>query len=945
VPQNGFSGSVSVTTSGLPTGVTATPSPLAVSAGSPGTLTFSASSAATFQQAAVSISGTSGSLSANVTLQVSVTAKPVADPFIALGGNTAHGFYDVSRQLLFVTNPGLNELDVISGTDMSIKARIHVPAPWGIDQMADGKTLVLGSQAQAIVTVDENTYAVVQYPYSDPTQPHGIVFPNVVTLANGKVLMIGSIIGVDSNSIYDGGQFLYAWDSTANTFAKVEPTTPIANWEVDHLARSGDHKFAVFAADKFYVYSSDADSMTPTPLSTVNPTNDDYISGYAVNQDGSQIAVVTDYHANFFNGSLALLGSTVIPGPFQLDRTTVGFTPDGTKLLVQYNSPVAVEELDASSYAALGYVYADVTPDYDNNPSMVGVDANGNAYTTIDEGVRTVSLNQGLNPSPSNGNFAAPQCPVPVTAIPLNAATQIELSGADPYVNYYVGGQPATVSSDGTQITAPASSTAGPVDVECVDKYGNVNVALDAISYGVKPIGVSATLVSPSGTPLAAVYGFGFDPSVTETPTIAVGGTSAAITDNTAGPIALQESTFQVPNGSAGTSANVVVTSAVGTGTLSSGVTYSPKPTILQESGLLQLLFDTHRDVLYALKANAVDVLDASTLQWKTPLTLPSSGPAVAYDTMALSPDGSKLVLEGPSGSNYQFTVLDPDNVAAPAVLTYTPGITSSLSGSMAITEYNKALVTGFPPVEVDLSALTLKTVGVETGQVLRASPDGTLLCGADVESSGGAVHIIDPLTYATTTATYVSVFWGDMAVSPDDAHCAAIDVQGDSIGDGVGYFNTSAQWLNGNVGPEISEADSPGGIGGAYSPGGKVLVIPLEDSIEVWDTATGTLRARYMTPELLQGILGPENTVSPTMALDATGQTIFAISASGLTIMPLPVPLDQVPATTWPFGNHVGAKRAGATPGLAGLIRGRGPRATVAPKLEPTTISRRPLQ
>src|SRR5207249_10248608 len=36
--------------------------------------------------------------------------------------------------------------------------------------------------------------------------------------------------------------------------------------EVDSLARSADHKWAVFSADRFYLYSSDTDSLTGIPL-------------------------------------------------------------------------------------------------------------------------------------------------------------------------------------------------------------------------------------------------------------------------------------------------------------------------------------------------------------------------------------------------------------------------------------------------------------------------------------------------------------------------------------------------------------------------------------------------------------------------------------------------------------------------------------------------------
>ncbi len=181
--QYGFTGSVSVTVSGLPAGVTVSPASLSITSGDAASFDLSASSTAEIAQQAVSVTGASGALTANAPLQLTVMGVAVPDPFHPIGGVLVHGFYDESRQLLFATNPGLNELDVISGVDFSIKARVPVPQPWGIDQMADGKTLVLGTAAQELVTVDEDTFAVTQHPYAavDAGSFDSLFFPNVVS--------------------------------------------------------------------------------------------------------------------------------------------------------------------------------------------------------------------------------------------------------------------------------------------------------------------------------------------------------------------------------------------------------------------------------------------------------------------------------------------------------------------------------------------------------------------------------------------------------------------------------------------------------------------------------------------------------------------------------------------------------------------------------------------
>jgi hypothetical protein len=77
--------------------------------------------------------------------------------------------------------------------------------------------------------------------------------------------------------------------------------------------------------------------------------------------------------------------------------------------------------------------------------------------------------------------------------------------------------------------------------------------------------------------------------------------------------------------------------------------------------------------------------------------------------------------------------------------------------------------------------------------------------------------------------------------------------------------------------------------------------MIATGDSLEFWDAAAGTLRARLVTPEELNVLAYPENAASPTVAIDPTGQTVYALSASGVTVIKLPEPMDQMPAAQWP--------------------------------------------
>ena len=906
--EHSFSGSVSITPSGLPAGVTITPASLSVTSGSKGTFTLSASSKATVeQQAAVELTGTASALTANAALQVNVTGALVPDPFHPVGGSLVHGFYDESRQLLCATNLKRNELDVISGTNFSVQARVPVPQPVGIDQMADGRTLVIGTATQQIVTVDEDTLAVTAHPYTAAGNGFfTLFFPTVAALANGKVLMIGQEEGIDSSDIVDGGQYLYEWDSNANTFSQLEPTASSGPFEVDSLARSADHQWAVFSADQFYLYSSATDSLTTAPLATVDPPGNTYgVRGYAMNADGSKIAVASATQVTFLNRSLQVLGSTPIPSAFQTSRTAVQFSANGQMLYLQYPFPVAIEVVDANSYSALGYLSGTVVPDGDNLERLLANDSLGRAYVGIDGGLRLVDLTQSPVANPASSTLSGPACPALNVTLPLNTSEQIQLNGTMTGVSVYIGGQPAPLVDGGTAVSIPASAVAGPVDMECIDSSGDTTVIATGVSYGVTPVGFSATLLPPASTPEGYLFGYGFSSGQSQSniPSVSFGG-QPATNMTPLGDIGigtLQGEAFLVPKGSPGEVTSITVSDAVGMGTLASAATYYATPTILPASGILQLTFDAHRNVLYALKANEVDVLNATSLTWESPLMFPTGANGV-YSAMALTPDGSKLVVAGVTGTTPQLLVLDPAGVSSGVVLTY-GSYNGSWSGSIATTNQDTVILPGTPTLMADLSTLVFSqaAVGV-SGQVVRSSADGSILYSADLNSSGGGVYSFVPSTDAVQAATFGELFWTDLAVSADGSEIAAVNAPPDAAGDTIGFFNSSLQYVNANVYPDFSPADDTGVLGATFSPGGKVVVVALGDSIEFWDAAQGTLRGRLMTPEELHVMAYPEGAVAPMMALDGAGQTIYAVSASGLTVISLPEPLDQMPAMAWPL-------------------------------------------
>jgi len=87
-PTNGFSQSVQVTVSGLPSGVTASPSTLALTPGTPQQVTLSAAASAPTATTTVEFTGTAGTLTSSASLVLTVTAA-APPPGFSLSANPA----------------------------------------------------------------------------------------------------------------------------------------------------------------------------------------------------------------------------------------------------------------------------------------------------------------------------------------------------------------------------------------------------------------------------------------------------------------------------------------------------------------------------------------------------------------------------------------------------------------------------------------------------------------------------------------------------------------------------------------------------------------------------------------------------------------------------------------------------------------------------------------
>lgn len=768
--------------------------------------------------------------------------------------------------------------------------------------MADGKTLVIGTVAQEFFTLDEDTLkATIHLLPTLPRISYSLNCPSVVAMANGIVFLLTQEMGIAGGGA-DGAAHLIKWDSKKNTYTELGPLNGASSWSTKSMVRSADRKWAAFAVDKFYLYSSDDDSITSVvDLATVNPPADSFgVRGYALNADGSKIAVASASQVTFLDHSFNVLATVPYSSAFQDSGTTVRFTADGNRLIMQNIFPVSLEMVDANSYTALGYqpAFGDRADVYS---TIIAIDGVGRAFVGFDGGYEVIDTAQTPvpNPTEAGATLDGPECPLPNPPnAGLNASLTYSTFNSSLFAGYsfYFAGAAGTVSADGTQVTAPASSQAGPVDVECVDSAGSSRTLPFAFSYGAKAAAVSANLLSPVGEQSLYAFGFGFFSDASSVPAVSVGGLAAANVEQVSlSKGSLQGVRLQPPTLSASTTADVTVTSAYGSSTVKGAVSYIPSAHVVATSGVLQLLFDSHRNLLYALKASEIDVLDPISLTWNTPFALPAFAGSANYGYIALSPDGSRLVAVASAG---YAAVVNPDDPSKTfSVSTPNPGFSW---GRVVITKENKAVFGGRPPVEIDLATSTGKVIPTYLGWLIASPPDGSVIYGIDTGVTTGQAYRTDISTYKTTsTPQFGAQFWSDLAVSADGSHFAGILAESNG-GDVIGFFESGLHLVNFNEGPLLSPADDSLVLGSVFGPKGNVLVVALGDSIEFWDTQTGTLRARLMTPEELQTESGSASFAAPQVALDSTGQTIFAVSASGISAMTLPVPVDDLPVAAW---------------------------------------------
>ena len=196
--QNGFTGSVTVSISGLPSGVSAFVTPNPISSG--GQITFTASSTAAIGTSPVTITGTFGSITATSTTAVTVKAPTftVSGPgSISVGqGSTATGYAYVNAQYGFSGSANLAVTGLPAGVTASLAPN---PTTYNSQITISAATSAVPGTYTATITGTASTItASTTFSLIVGTPTFTISGPGSTTLSQG---------GSQSNWVYVNGQF------------------------------------------------------------------------------------------------------------------------------------------------------------------------------------------------------------------------------------------------------------------------------------------------------------------------------------------------------------------------------------------------------------------------------------------------------------------------------------------------------------------------------------------------------------------------------------------------------------------------------------------------------------------------------------------------------------------------------------------------------------------
>jgi hypothetical protein len=801
--------------------------------------------------------------------------------------------FDRAHHRIFVALMTANRIAVLSSTTHAVVGSIFVPAPTSVDISPDGTRIAVGTATQYIYTINTSTLAVAErIPFN--AIANNPVYLNylplqVIYLNNGKALL----------RVYDGvtlwgGVIIVEWDIATNSFT---PRTDIGSGDIENMVRSADYRKVFMGGGNggavMLLYDADSDSVHSAQVGTLG-----YGGPIAASPDGTQFAAYIWYYGGL--SAVVYLDAQMneVGRKNCLNVWGLTYSADGRYLYISENAdpPAVIYVVDTQTQEIVGEI-AD-SPIVRDRTRLQGVDDTGVLYGSSNHGVAF------LNPSFSTLTGSGPQFSFPSALAPnsgpLGGGTPVRLQGTFPAgtSSVYFGGNLAN-SAQGGQFSIPPGNAAGPVNVSWFSNAGWFALAPEGFSYGPYVKEVMATAGSPDGGQEIPIWGYGFGSS-TDSITVKVGGATASLVSpisisplflgSEENPFPLQQLVIRTPPGTPGFAA-ISITPASGTTTVPRAFQYLRESKTYPHSGILSSpTYDPFRNLLYIAAGDRVEVFDTVNEAYKPPLPVPAANSASAQlSSLDITPDGSQL-LATDAGAQALYIF----DLNGPGVRTIDLNLGTGYSPAAVVASNTGKAVVQFS--SNNSPCCFLKQVDLASGQV-EEFPSLTGCGGPTIAGAEGGSKLFIALTGCSTGMVYLYDFQSGNLKSD---YLGAFLLEASASADG----NTFS--LGGGLVPTVLDGalllkarpwrsayyDNTAPLWGqTVNASGSLIYDPVtlnvnggatQNYIDVLDVHHGNSASRVITPELLAGPTNPGR----LLTLDPSGQRMFAVTQSGLSVL-----------------------------------------------------------
>ena len=952
---------IDLAVSGLPEGATATVTPSTIIPGDTFAVTvMAASNAPVSQNTTITVTGTPSSTapSATTTFLLDVTQAPGNLPnnrsdFVSTAATPAAMVYNRALDVIYVSNPAWNRIDIISNATHKLLQSVPVRGPSGIDLSQDGSTLWIGTQSQQIYAMNTTSFALNTYMapplsgvYSNQTSPYKWQDTQLFALANDTLLL--SVTPQPGSGI----NYVAIWNPSTNALTNV-PATSSYYFNL----RSGDHTKAYgWSANSVNCQVMVYDS-TVQQTSTF-PTLNEPCSFSAVNYNGTRFVGENNSHWALYDGSFQLIGNL----PTSLTSTGISFyggwvfSPDGSTLYqIGSNfgtSGAYIQTFDVASLTLKGTAPALSTQslstpvDVDQNGILLGIQNFGVGFDDS-----TFFQTYPANP-------VGETWPVLLTprAGPLGGGTSSAPYGfydITPDVWYGANRGSASVdASNSLTIVSPAGNADGPVNVKFLFPNGDQIFMPQAFSYSVFPEYSILSGASPNGGVPGEIAGYGM-PADASGGTLTIGGSQATITTTvtqyppyTAEPFPSTYLNYTVPAGTPGY-ADLQITTPNGSGTLPKAIFYAKSVTDYASSDTFtDVLYDEARKQVYLSAADHIDVLSISSGQFLTPLKPANLNGTSSFRGLALTPDGSLLLAANMTDGS--LGVINPDSPSqtyAIAIATPTGTGTTCATGTFAVTALagNQAFVSsGLPPgiggcpgnnqlYAVNLQAKSAAVSNpfacgfsiVNLPAALQSTADGTAAMISTLAEGGTCLYSSKTNTF--TLGPGAASFFG--ATIAADGNIAAVGNEfSDLSGNALGLIGRPVVFYGSQTPYALNNYPNNTLLMPRLNASGSLYFWAFPNYFEIIDVPTGTLRMRFSLSETVQNVEAP-------IAVDSAGQQVFLITSAGLTVVDLgtaPLSIGHLTPNGGVAGTQIQVRGSGFVTGATVLVGGQSATVTV---------------